>query len=88
MEHSHERANHPKGHEKRKPSCFAEGLGWRLVFHDSCRIAWPERFSSPLPSVMRWTTSASEERADPHLQHGDELLLEPGMVLEPRLVAR
>ena len=34
------------------------------------------------------TTSASEKRLDPRLQHGYELLLKPRMALEPRLIAR
>ena len=34
------------------------------------------------------TTSASENRPDPRLQHGYELLFKPCMALEPRLIAR
>jgi hypothetical protein len=34
------------------------------------------------------TTSASENRLDPRLQHGYELLFKPWMALEPRLIAR
>ena len=33
-------------------------------------------------------TSASDQRLDPRLQHGYELLFKPWMALEPRLIAR